>query len=191
LSEPRPGFASLPHTLDEVAAIEALFGGVVLSDGAFSAAALAREVERTPFSVVHIASHGVFRGAGAESFILSADGRLSLDALDRLLAVARYRETPVELLTLSACQTAAGDAQAALGLAGVAVKAGARSALASLWSVNDESSAELLTAFYRELARGDVGRAEALRRAQIAQRASPRFGHPAYWAAFVMIGNWL
>jgi len=191
LSEPVEGFAALPYTLQEVGRIRDLFGGVVLENAAFSPARLSRELEREPFSVVHIASHGVFGSSGEQSFILTHDGRLSLDQLDRLLRVTRFRETPVELLTLSACRTAAGDEQAALGLAGIAVKAGARSAVASLWSIEDESAAELLATFYRELATGDVSRAEALRRAQVAQLESERFRHPAYWAPFLVIGNWL
>ncbi len=191
LSEPVQGFPALPHTRAEVEAIREVFGGTVLQDEAFNANAFDRAIRRDPFSVVHIASHGVFRSSGEDSFILTHDERIDLDDLDRLLSVTRFRDTPVELLTLSACETAAGDAQAALGLAGIAVKAGARSAVASLWSINDESSAELVTTFYQELAAGGVTRAEALRRAQVAQLASARFRHPAYWAPFIVIGNWL
>lgn len=191
LSEPVQGFPALPHTAVEVAEIADLFGGTVLRDEAFNEPGLARVVQRNLFSVVHIASHGLFESSGDESFILTHDGRLDLDDLDALLRVTRFRETPIELLTLSACQTAAGDERAALGLAGIAVKAGARSAVASLWSVNDVSAAELVTAFYRELAGGDTSRAEALRQAQLGQLRSARFRHPAYWAPFIVIGNWL
>jgi CHAT domain-containing protein len=97
----------------------------------------------------------------------------------------------VEILVLSACRTAAGDDRAALGLAGVAIKAGARSALASLWYVSDEASADLMQAFYRTLRHGDASKAQAVRRAQLALLDNPRFRHPFYWAAFVLIGNWL
>jgi len=191
LSEPVSGFPALPHTTREVEAIRDAFGGVVLQNETFNAAALGREIRGTPVSVVHIASHGRFRGNGDDSFILTHDGRLGLDELDALLTPTRLRERPIELLTLSACETAVGDDQAALGLAGLAVKAGARSAVASLWSINDESSAELVTAFYQVLAGGGVSRAEALRRAQLEQLEGNRFRHPAYWAPFVVIGNWL
>jgi CHAT domain-containing protein len=92
-------------------------------------------------------------------------------------------------LVLSACRTAAGDERAALGLAGVAVKAGARSALASLWAVNDESTARLVAEFYRELATG-LGKAAALRGAQLALLNDERHAHPAFWAPFLMIGDW-
>jgi len=98
----------------------------------------------------------------------------------------------VELLTLSACQTAAGDDRAALGLAGVAVKAGARSVLATLWSVHDESAARLMGQFYSHL-RNDPGitKARALQLAQTALLRDPAFDHPCYWAPYLIIGNWL
>jgi CHAT domain-containing protein len=97
----------------------------------------------------------------------------------------------VELLFLSACQTAAGDERAALGLAGVAVKAGARSALATLWHINDEASSLLVTEFYRLLARPGMSKAQALRLAQLAMLNDLRYRHPGYWSPFLLIGNWL
>ncbi len=98
----------------------------------------------------------------------------------------------MELLTLSACQTAAGDDRAALGLAGIAVKAGARSALASLWFVNDESSSMLIGSFYTNLHdEAGISKAKALQQAQVKLLNDPRYGHPCYWAPFQIIGNWL
>src|SRR5204863_106274 len=90
-----------------------------------------------------------------DTFLLTYDDRLTLDRLQELIAPKKYAQggqRPVDLLTLSACRTAAGDDRAALGLAGVAIKAGARSALASLWYMNDTSSVELITSFYQQLA---------------------------------------
>ena len=97
----------------------------------------------------------------------------------------------MELLTLSACQTAAGDDRAALGLAGVAVKAGARSALATLWFINDRSSAQLVEEFYRQLLDPQISKAQALRRAQLVLLDDRRYRHPSYWSPFLIIGNWL
>ncbi|HBE17692.1 MAG TPA: hypothetical protein DDW51_08775, partial [Cyanobacteria bacterium UBA11367] len=92
---------------------------------------------------------------------------------------------------LSACQTATGDERAALGLAGVAVRAGARSTLATLWVVDDEGTANLMIKFYEELKDPNVSKAEALRRAQLWLMAQDeRFKKPYYWAPFVLIGNW-
>jgi CHAT domain-containing protein len=103
----------------------------------------------------------------------------------------RYRDEPVELLFLSACQTAAGDERAALGLAGVAVKAGARSALATLWHINDQASSLLVAEFYRQVGQPGVSKAEALRRAQLRMLTDLRYRHPGYWSPFLVIGNWL
>lgn len=93
---------------------------------------------------------------------------------------------------LSACQTAAGDKRAALGLAGMAVRSGARSTIATLWSVRDESTALFMTHFYQQLqSKTKVSKAEALRQSQLSLLKSPKFEHPFYWAPFVLVGNWL
>jgi CHAT domain-containing protein len=92
---------------------------------------------------------------------------------------------------LSSCQTAVGDDRAALGLAGIAIKAGARSALATLWMIYDPAAAVLVPEFYRHLRDPRVSKAEALRRAQLAVLQDERLAHPAYWAPYLMIGNWL
>ena len=96
------------------------------------------------------------------------------------------------MLVLSACETVAGDSRAALGLAGVAVRAGARSTLATLWQVNDESTALFMSEFYSELAqsKGQVNKAEALRRAQVKLLKDSKYQHPYFWAPYVLVGNW-
>ena len=92
---------------------------------------------------------------------------------------------------MSACQTAGGDDRAALGLAGVAIKAGARSALATLWTVYDPATALLVPEFYRQLGDRRLSKAQALRRAQLSVLGDERLAHPAYWSPFLIIGNWL
>lgn len=93
---------------------------------------------------------------------------------------------------MSACQPAAGDDRAALGLAGVAIKAGARSALATLWSVDDKASAALVTAFYAELRKHpELSKSRALRLAQQQLMHTLTYRQPYYWSAFLVIGNWL
>ena len=124
--------------------------------------------------------------------MLTFDSKLTLDDLEQLLRPSQLREKPVELLTLSACQTAAGDDRAALGLAGVAIKAGARCAFATLWFVNDQSSATLVSDFYTQLRdHPDISKAKALRAAQVKLLADQRYAHPCYWAPYLIIGNWL
>jgi CHAT domain-containing protein len=138
-----------------------------------------------------VASHGKFESDVRDTFLLTYDGKLSMDRLEGYMASTTYREQPVELLTLSACQTAVGDDKAALGLGGVAVKAGARSALATLWYINDQASSLLITDFYANLKDSDVSKARALQEAQLDLLDDPRFNHPSYWAPFLLIGNWL
>jgi CHAT domain-containing protein len=94
-------------------------------------------------------------------------------------------------LTLSACQTGIGDDRSALGLAGVAIKAGARSALATLWFINDEASATLVSEFYRELRNPKLSKAQALQHAQQKLLADRVYEHPAYWSPFLLLNNWL
>ena len=185
------GFPPLPHVDTELRGVRGLFQGTQFQDEGFMLDSLQGELETTPYSVVHIASHAEFGRDARKSFLLTYDGRLTMDALERFIKLARFREEPIELLTLSACSTAAGDERAALGLAGVGIKAGARTALASLWFVNDESTARLVSGFYGALADREVSKAEALRRAQLSMLGERKFRHPAYWAPFQIIGNWL
>ena len=116
---------------------------------------------------------------------------LFIRRLDDLVGVFKYRDEPLDLLALSACETAEGDDRAALGLAGVAVKAGARSALATLWNVNDQAAAELIAEFYRQLRDPSVSRAAALQRAQVKILSDSRYDHASLWSPFLLINNWL
>ena len=105
-----------------------------------------------------------------ETFILAWNEKINVTEFEQLLRTRSPREsTPIELLIPSACQTARGDERAALGLAGIAVRSGARSTLATLWSVQDNSTAEFMVEFYRQLTKPNISKAEALRRARIAR----------------------
>jgi CHAT domain-containing protein len=84
-----------------------------------------------------------------------------------------------------------GDDRAALGLAGVAIKAGAKSALGTLWQVQDEAAAVLVAEFYRQLQDPSVSKATALQRAQLTLLWDPRYQHPFFWSPFLLINNWL
>jgi CHAT domain-containing protein len=150
-----------------------------------------KDLEATPYSIVHIASHGQFSADVDKTFLLTYEDRLSMTKLEQFLGLSKFRTEPVELLTLSACETAAGDDRAALGLAGVAIKAGARSAVATLWTVNDPASALVVSEFYRALRDPAVSKAKALQQAQLSALKDPRYRHPNYWSAFLLIGNWL
>jgi CHAT domain-containing protein len=148
-------------------------------------------LKEQPFTILHIASHGTVGKDVEQSFILAYDDKITMDRLADLVGLLQFRESPLELLTLSACETAAGDDRAALGLAGVAIKAGARSALATLWQVDDAATSELVEEFYQQLQDPSVSKAIALQRAQMKILKEPERAHPSYWAPFLLINNWL
>ncbi|MEA3187846.1 MAG: hypothetical protein QOD99_1676 [Chthoniobacter sp.] len=192
LSESVQGFAALEYVPQEMASLKKTFGGAALMNGQFVKTNVEKEFAQEHYSIVHIASHGHFDSDSKKTFVLTFDNKLTLDELEQLLRPSQLRDNPVELLTLSACQTAAGDDRAALGLAGVAIKAGARSAFATLWFVNDESSATLVSDFYTALHdHPESSKAKALQSAQIKLLADQRYAHPCYWAPYLIIGNWL
>jgi CHAT domain-containing protein/tetratricopeptide (TPR) repeat protein len=191
LSVSRHGFPALEYTQQEIEASHRVFEGQALVDEQFVVSSLRRELEQRQFGIVHIASHGEFASDSADSFLLTYDDRMSMEHLADMVDMTRFRGQPIELLTLSACETAAGDDRAALGLAGVALRAGARSALATLWSVNDEVTAELVSSFYARLGDPERSRAQALQSAQLEVLRRERYAHPGYWSPFMLISSWL
>lgn len=192
LSDGVQGFSPLRYVPRELESLKKLFGATELMNSQFVKTNVEKEFWQQNYSIVHIASHGHFDADAKKTFLLMFDSKLDLDELEQLIRPSQLRDKPVELLTLSACQTAAGDDRAALGLAGVAIKAGARSALATLWFVNDESSSSLITNFYTQLRdHPDISKAKALQAAQIKLLSDQRYAHPCYWAPYLLIGNWL
>jgi CHAT domain-containing protein len=185
------GFPPLPRVPDELHGIQRLYGGRVLLDQAFSPESLEQTIRQGQFGIVHIAAHGHFAPEAAQSFLLTAQGKLTLPRLAQMVGRLRFRAQPLELLTLSACDTAQGDDRAALGLAGVAIQAGARSALATLWQVADEAAAVLMTTFYQQLQTPGVSRARALQQAQVKLLQQPQYAEPFFWAPFLLINDWL
>jgi len=191
LTDSVQGFPPLPNVGKEITQIHELYGGVLLENSSFTLSNFQKDLGERPYSIVHVASHGKFQKDAQNTFLLTYDGKLSMDTLQGDMASTTYRQQPVELLTLSACQTAVGDDKAALGLGGVAVKAGARSALATLWYINDQASSILITDFYGDLRKPGVSKAKALQQAQLKLLKDHRYDHPSYWSPFLLIGNWL
>jgi CHAT domain-containing protein len=192
LSESVQGFPPLKFVTGELQSVEPLYPSEVLENQSFTLKDFREKLTDEQFSIVHIASHGQFDRDVTKTFVLTYDKKLTLNDLESLIRPGQYRGRPVELLVLSACQTAAGDDRAALGLAGVAVKAGARSALATLWFVNDQSTSTLITEFYSQLRNEpSVSKARSLQLAQIKLLGDRRYRHPCYWSPYLIIGNWL
>ncbi|QDC09520.1 CHAT domain-containing protein [Oceanicola sp. D3] len=218
VTQAHEGFSALPGVAAEIESLftasdgEGVLAGQTMLDGAFDTRALRRTL-RNPPELLHIASHFALRpGQDDDSFLLLGDGtRLPLSEL----RTSKFRMTGVDLLTLSACQTArGGDGSEIDGFGAAALMGGASAVLASLWPVADAATPVLMGDFYAGLYERGEDKAEALRRAQIAMlrgggegqganRAASAlnagtgagavddFAHPYFWSAFVLMGNWL
>jgi len=192
LSEARQGFSPLPSVTSEVRDIKKMFGtDHVLANNQYTINNLSIEFSKNNYNIVHIATHGIFAGQKTDSFLLTYDGKLTMDQLETLVGQSQTRNHTVDLLTLSACQTALGNERAALGLAGVAVKAGVKSVIATLWYVDDEATSIAIREFYRQLLKPGISKAKALQETQKKLINNPRFWQPLYWAPFLLIGNWM
>ncbi|HEY9851557.1 MAG TPA: CHAT domain-containing protein [Leptolyngbyaceae cyanobacterium] len=197
LSEARQGFSPLPGVKIELEKIAEEVPSKTLLDRTFTYLEFKNKLKLSSFPIIHLATHGQFSSQIDQTFILTWDDRINAKDLDTLLRTDARENQSIELLVLSACQTASGDNRAVLGLTGMAIRAGARSTLASLWSVNDEATASLMIRFYEKLAnlRAKSGesltKAEALRYAQQLMLQDKEFSHPYFWAAFILVGNWL
>lgn len=166
-----------------------------LEDEEFLQQNIQKQIEDAKFNVVHIATHGKFSSNPENTYILDWDKPIKVKDFDTLVRVKDQNViSPVELLVLSACETATGDKRAALGLAGVAIRAGARSTLASLWQVNDASTAQFMIKLYQQFNNLQITKAEALRNVQLAflkDYPDTDYNRPYYWAPFILVGNWL
>ncbi len=165
-----------------------------LLEDAFTSLELANQLEKSSFNVVHLSTHARFSSQKDKTYILMANGRVNVDEFSAVLRKRIQQKGAIELLVLSACQTASGDNRAALGLAGIAIKSGARSTLATLWTVNAQPTADFLESFYQEYVNSATRtakqtKAKALQAAQI--QLKQKTNDPRIWAAYVMVGNWL
>ena len=199
LTEPpedfRSNFSVLPQVKNELNAIEQTGVSVKrLSDAKFTSTAFRNRINASTFEVVHLATHGEFSSRPLDTFLLAADGKIQVNQIDELFRTrGRTRSDAIELLVMSACETASGDKRATLGISGVAVRAGARSAIASLWSLLDESSVEFTQYFYEALVKNPEvkTKAQALQIAQQSLLKDARYEHPRFWAPYILVGNWL
>ncbi|MDX2243498.1 MAG: CHAT domain-containing protein [Leptolyngbyaceae cyanobacterium bins.302] len=186
----QPPFAALPNVRSEVQEVHHILGGTKLLDQDFTLKSVQDRLKGNRYPIVHIATHGRFGGDAENTYLLTYRDRITLNTLDQVLQT-RKTDHPVELLTLSACQTAAGNDRSALGIAGLAVRAGVKSAVATLWFINDEATVPLIEEFYTQLLKPGSTKAEALQQAQVKLIGDLRYNHPAVWSPFVLVGNWM
>ena len=209
-------FAELPSLPGIAVELETivpkLWSGTKLVNQAFTIKNFKQAHESGNYDIVHIASHSRFNsGSPKNSFIQFSDRKLTLEQIDDL----QLNSPQIDLLVLSSCETALGNKDAEFGFAGLAMQAGVKSALASLWSVSDAGTVALMSEFYQQLKLTSI-KSEALRKAQIkmieqkvfvedreikgldiavslpstiVQNTSVNLEHPYYWSGFTIIGN--
>lgn len=192
----RAGFAPLPHSRMEVDQVSRLYAPdrrAVALAGAATESALMATPELSRARVLHFAVHGLLNEARPDysGLVLSREARDLDDGLLQSYEVRRLR-LGADLVVLSACETALGQAVQGEGLVGLTrafLAAGAASVVASLWRVDDASTSRLMVHLHRNLRLPGMGRAQALRQAQLQLAGSPEWGHPYYWAAFTLTGT--
>ncbi|MGB3265003.1 MAG: CHAT domain-containing protein [Microcoleus sp.] len=156
----------------------------------FTKANIQNQLQTGNFSAVHIKTHGQFSSDPEETYIVAYKQLLKGQDIANLIETETPQQSSnIELLVLSACQTASGDNRAVLGLAGIAVRAGARSTLSTLWEAEDSPNTELMLKFYEELAKPGTTRAKALHIAQ--QSLFERYQAVKTWGTYILVGNWL
>ena len=211
-----PSFKPLPGAATELEILQALdWSGNFATNESFTRDNIIESRRQNPYGIVHLATHADFlENDFSNSFIQSWNEKIIIDDIRRL----NFDAPPLELLVLSACNTALGNADAELGFAGLAAKAGVKSALASLWFVSDQGTLALISEFYSQLKYSEKPstKSEALRQAQIsmikgnvgirdgklqltdrafeirpelAANGKSDLSHPYYWAGFTMVGN--
>ncbi|MBN3884142.1 MAG: CHAT domain-containing protein [Nostoc sp. JL34] len=191
LTQPPPGFPKFAPLL----AIKSEFDGIAkagvsttsLLDEDFKKKNLESEIGAASFNILHLATHGQFSSRLEDTYILDFDGQINIKDFNTLFR--SQGKTIVELLVLSAGQIATGDSRAALGLVGASVRSGARSTIASLWQIDDESTAMFVSAFYQELNNGNITKAKAVRRAQLQLLKHPNYKAPTFWSSYILIEN--
>jgi CHAT domain-containing protein len=162
----------------------------------FTTEQFAAALQASNYSILHVGSHGQFSTVPEETFIITGPNASGLaeeipfNRLESLIREFSAENEPLELITLTACQTATGDDRATLGLAGVAIQSGARSAIASLWNLPGATAEALMPKFYGQLKDPTVSKAKALQAAQIEAIQSDPKGNPGRWAPLILVGNW-
>ncbi|WP_157135547.1 CHAT domain-containing protein, partial [Kamptonema sp. PCC 6506] len=202
----------LPAVPVELSAIASEWQGKSFLNSTFTLENLNLQRSRQDYRIIHLATHAEFLpGKPGNSYIQLWNSKLPLDRVRNL----NWDNPSVDLLVLSACKTALGDRESELGFAGLAVQSGVKSALASLWYVDDRGTLGLMTEFYQELGKAAI-KADALRLAQIAMlkgqvrvengqlitntqtfplpsalnsQDTIDFTHPYYWSGFTLVGN--
>lgn len=181
----------------ELAAVsDELPGSRTLLNEEFTVERFSEALRENRYSVLHLATHGQFSTVPEETFVITGPNdagfaeEITFNQLEALIREFAPDNEPIELITLTACETATGDDRSTLGLAGVAIQAGARSAIASLWRLDDRTAASLVPNFYENLRDPNLSKAQALQLAQVAEIEAAPGANPGRWAPLILVGNW-
>ncbi|MHC0067814.1 CHAT domain-containing protein [Nostoc sp. UIC 10890] len=187
------GSKPLLQTAQEVKDVEKQTkSSTALLDDKFTIKRFEEELSQNNFPIVHISTHAQFSSDPFKTVLLAYDKVINIRDFGSLIkGTTQNSQDAIELLVLSACQTAKGNKHSVLGIAGIAVQAGARSTVATLWQVDADSTAQVMREFYKGLKNGET-KAEALRLAQLSLLSDPKYKNkPYYWAPFLLVGSWL
>jgi CHAT domain-containing protein len=182
-------FPALTMAVKELQSISQPLNGKILANQDFTITKLGEAIVQQQPDILHLSTHGVFSTEPQATGIFAWDEKITMGQLKRLIQL-KHQNGPLNLLVLSACETAKGDRRSILGLAGVAAQAGARSTLASRWLADEPATMQLMTKFYAGLATGKP-KAEALRQAKLELMQSQDFSHPFFWGGFTLLGSWI
>lgn len=190
LSEKTTDFPALPYVEQEINLISELGEVEQFLNSEFTPDAVEEELVNNNFRLIHFATHGEFDGTVENSFLTTYQGKISLSNLEEILNQnqLKFPQNPIDLLVLSACETAAGNERAVLGLAGIAIRSGVLNVIGSLWAVNDRATVYLIDDFYNYLLEEEMSPSEALRQTQI-NMISDRTFHPAIWSNLILIAS--
>lgn len=180
-------FPAIPYVRQEIESLEELIDIEQFLNDEFGSIDFKQQLETNSSAIVHVATHGQFGGTIENSFLQAYRSQISLKELETTLSNYRvnFPNNPIQLLVLSACDTAANNARATLGMSGTAVRAGVNNVLGSLWSVNDRQIVSLIDAFYTYWIEDKLSKSEALRQAQL--DAIANFDHPSNWSSMILI----
>jgi CHAT domain-containing protein len=186
------GLKPLPDVEAEIADVKKQVNSSIdLLNKEFNTEKFIQELSKKDFNILHLTTHAQFSSIRRRTGFLTWNELVNISQIGTLLkSQAQIHQDAIELLVLSACQTAKGNKMSALGIAGVAAQAGARSIVATLWLVDSKSNVIFMNEFYKNLNKG-IPKAEALRLAQISLINIPEYNNPYHWAPYLLVGSWL
>lgn len=181
-------FPPLPYVKQEINQLAEIVEEEQFLNDEFTKSNFKKQIESSKSPLIHVATHGRFSGNLENSFLQAYQSQIYLPELESILSdrSLNFPNNPIELMVLSACDTAAGDPRAILGMSGVAVRAGVNNVLGSLWSVNDRQIVSLINGFYNNWIQNGLSQSEALRQAQLDLIKSPDY-HPSNWSSMILL----